>query len=243
MPPKTRPRDNQAGGTRRNAPAPLTSIQGAGVQPGPGMKRVTWIRWDASIVPTTSAHGCCGGNSPIGPAGQWADHQDAWQPQGGGKGERSGHRRAPVDDQEETADQTSRHTGSDLSEISNVWPGRALGERTAAELELCWCALQHITLSPGRIGDTVRAALVRVRNRIMKTFTGKTSLSTVRIIAAGVTAVSGGPGRTRRRRVARVRSSGRVWRRPRSRPSGRRCRRLRRPGVGGGRPSRGISRS
>ncbi|MFI9780486.1 hypothetical protein ACIHCV_38405 [Streptomyces sp. NPDC051956] len=37
---------------------------------------------------------------------------------------------------------------------------RALGERTAAELKQRWRALLHITLSPSRIGDIARAALV-----------------------------------------------------------------------------------
>ncbi len=37
---------------------------------------------------------------------------------------------------------------------------RALGERTAAELKQRWRALQHVTLSPNRIGDIARAALV-----------------------------------------------------------------------------------
>jgi len=37
---------------------------------------------------------------------------------------------------------------------------RALGERTAAELEQRWRTLQHVTLSPSRIGDIGRAALV-----------------------------------------------------------------------------------
>ncbi|MBK3384649.1 hypothetical protein [Streptomyces cavernae] len=37
---------------------------------------------------------------------------------------------------------------------------RALGERTAAELKQRWRALQHVTLSPSRIGDIARAALV-----------------------------------------------------------------------------------
>jgi hypothetical protein len=36
---------------------------------------------------------------------------------------------------------------------------RALGER-AAELKQRWRTLQHVTLSPGRIGDIARAALV-----------------------------------------------------------------------------------
>lgn len=37
---------------------------------------------------------------------------------------------------------------------------RALGERAAAELKGRWRALGHVTLSPCRIGDIVRAALV-----------------------------------------------------------------------------------
>jgi DDE superfamily endonuclease len=41
--------------------------------------------------------------------------------------------------------------------ISHV---RALGERTAAELKERWRALKHVTLSPSRIGDIARAALV-----------------------------------------------------------------------------------
>ncbi|MER6106994.1 hypothetical protein [Streptomyces hirsutus] len=36
----------------------------------------------------------------------------------------------------------------------------ALGERTAAELKERWRALKHVTLSPSRIGDIARAALV-----------------------------------------------------------------------------------
>lgn len=43
---------------------------------------------------------------------------------------------------------------------------RALGERSAAELEQRWRTLQHVTLSPCRIGDIARAALVL--NRIWK---------------------------------------------------------------------------
>ena len=38
---------------------------------------------------------------------------------------------------------------------------RALGERTAAELKQRWWALQYATLSPSRLGDIARAALVR----------------------------------------------------------------------------------
>ncbi|MFF5185713.1 transposase family protein [Streptomyces sp. NPDC000345] len=37
---------------------------------------------------------------------------------------------------------------------------RALGERAAAELKQRWRALWHVTLSPSRIGDIARAALV-----------------------------------------------------------------------------------
>ncbi|MET9462145.1 transposase family protein [Streptomyces canus] len=37
---------------------------------------------------------------------------------------------------------------------------RALGERTAAELKERWRTLKHVTVSPSRIGDIARAALV-----------------------------------------------------------------------------------
>ncbi|MFI2040470.1 transposase family protein [Streptomyces bottropensis] len=37
---------------------------------------------------------------------------------------------------------------------------RALGERAAAELKQRWRTLQHVTISPGRIGAIARAALV-----------------------------------------------------------------------------------
>lgn len=37
---------------------------------------------------------------------------------------------------------------------------QALGERAAAELKQRWRSLQHVTLSPSRIGDIARAALV-----------------------------------------------------------------------------------
>lgn len=37
---------------------------------------------------------------------------------------------------------------------------RALGERAAAQLKTRWRALNHVTLSPSRIGDIVRATLV-----------------------------------------------------------------------------------
>ncbi|MFF2412420.1 transposase family protein [Streptomyces sp. NPDC058092] len=45
--------------------------------------------------------------------------------------------------------------------IKNV---RSLGERTAAELKQRWRTLQHVTLSPSRIGDITRAALVLNRH-------------------------------------------------------------------------------
>jgi hypothetical protein len=41
---------------------------------------------------------------------------------------------------------------------------RALGERAAAELKERWRALKHVTLSPSRIGDITRAALVLNEN-------------------------------------------------------------------------------
>jgi hypothetical protein len=37
---------------------------------------------------------------------------------------------------------------------------RALGERAAAEFKQPWHTLQYVTLSPSRIGDIPRAALV-----------------------------------------------------------------------------------
>ncbi|NJQ05570.1 IS5/IS1182 family transposase, partial [Streptomyces lonarensis] len=37
---------------------------------------------------------------------------------------------------------------------------RGLGERAAAELKQRWRALQHVTLSPNRIGAITKAALV-----------------------------------------------------------------------------------
>jgi hypothetical protein len=43
---------------------------------------------------------------------------------------------------------------------------RALGERAAAELKQRWRTLQHVTISPSRIGDIARAALTL--NRIWK---------------------------------------------------------------------------
>ncbi|MET7765947.1 hypothetical protein ABZS71_29565 [Streptomyces sp. NPDC005393] len=43
---------------------------------------------------------------------------------------------------------------------------RALGERAAAELKQRWRTLQHVTISPSRIADIARAALVLVRPRL-----------------------------------------------------------------------------
>ncbi|MGW1530275.1 transposase family protein, partial [Streptomyces sp. NPDC002159] len=43
---------------------------------------------------------------------------------------------------------------------------RVLGERAAAELKQRWRTLQHVTISPRRIGDIARAALVL--NRIQQ---------------------------------------------------------------------------
>ncbi|MET8748375.1 hypothetical protein [Streptomyces sp. NPDC004728] len=37
---------------------------------------------------------------------------------------------------------------------------RALGERAASELKQRWRTLQYVTISPSRIGDIARAALV-----------------------------------------------------------------------------------
>ncbi|WP_174720285.1 hypothetical protein [Streptomyces spongiicola] len=45
---------------------------------------------------------------------------------------------------------------------------RAPGERTAAELKQRWRALQHVTLSPNRIGDIARAALALALDGIWK---------------------------------------------------------------------------
>jgi len=48
---------------------------------------------------------------------------------------------------------------ADTRTTNNLIRGvRALGERTAAELKQRWRTLQHVTLSPSRIGDIARAA-------------------------------------------------------------------------------------
>ncbi len=50
---------------------------------------------------------------------------------------------------------------ADTRTTNNLIRGvRTLGERAAAELKQRWRILQHVTLSPSRIGDIVRGALV-----------------------------------------------------------------------------------
>jgi hypothetical protein len=68
--------------------------------------------------------------------------------------------RRPKGQSEHALDADTRTTNSLIRGI------RALGERTAAELKQRWRTLQHVTLSPSRIGDIARAALVL--NRIWK---------------------------------------------------------------------------
>lgn len=62
--------------------------------------------------------------------------------------------RRPKGRSERALDTDTRTTNSLIRGI------RALGERAAAELKQRWRTLQHITLSPSRIGDIARAALV-----------------------------------------------------------------------------------
>ncbi len=62
--------------------------------------------------------------------------------------------RRPKGRSEQALDTGTRTTNSLIRGI------RALGERAAAELKQRWRTLQHITLSPSRIGDIARAALV-----------------------------------------------------------------------------------
>ncbi|MBW1597012.1 hypothetical protein HPT28_08140 [Streptomyces sp. JJ38] len=51
--------------------------------------------------------------------------------------------------------------GADTRTTNSLITGvRALGERAAAELKQRWRSLQHVTISPSRIGDIARAALV-----------------------------------------------------------------------------------
>ncbi|MGD9485383.1 hypothetical protein WDH52_19400 [Streptomyces sp. TRM70308] len=56
--------------------------------------------------------------------------------------------------------QSEQALHADTRTVDTLRHVRALGERTAAELEQRWRALQYITLSPHRIGDIARAALV-----------------------------------------------------------------------------------
>ena len=62
--------------------------------------------------------------------------------------------RRPKGQPEQALDVNTRTTNALIRGI------RALGERTAAELKERWRALKHVTLSPSRIGDIARAALV-----------------------------------------------------------------------------------
>lgn len=56
--------------------------------------------------------------------------------------------------------QSERALHTDTRTTNSLITGiRALGERAAAELKQRWRTLQHITLSPSRIGDITRAAL------------------------------------------------------------------------------------
>ncbi|PJE93866.1 IS5/IS1182 family transposase [Streptomyces carminius] len=71
---------------------------------------------------------------------------------GAGIGIRIPHRR-PKGRSEQTLHADTRTANSLIRGI------RALGERAAAELKQRWRTLQHITLSPSRIGDIARAAL------------------------------------------------------------------------------------
>ncbi|WP_405648511.1 transposase family protein [Streptomyces uncialis] len=61
--------------------------------------------------------------------------------------------RRPKSKSEQALDTDTRTTNTLIRDL------RALGERTAAELKERWRTLKHVTLSPGRIGDTTRAAL------------------------------------------------------------------------------------
>ncbi|MFI5545546.1 transposase family protein [Streptomyces sp. NPDC051815] len=57
--------------------------------------------------------------------------------------------------------QSERALDADTRTTNTLIRGlRALGERTAAELKERWRTLKHITVSPCRIGDITRAALV-----------------------------------------------------------------------------------
>ncbi|MFI2202076.1 transposase family protein [Streptomyces sp. NPDC020192] len=59
------------------------------------------------------------------------------------------------------AGQSADHLHADTRTYNALLCGvRSLGERTAAELKERWRALKYVTLSPSRIGDIARAALV-----------------------------------------------------------------------------------
>ncbi|MFF7755028.1 transposase family protein [Streptomyces sp. NPDC007971] len=62
--------------------------------------------------------------------------------------------RRPKGRSEQTLHADTRATNSLIRGV------RALGERAAAELKQRWRTLQHVTLSPRRIGDIARAAIV-----------------------------------------------------------------------------------
>lgn len=63
--------------------------------------------------------------------------------------------------------QSEQALHTDTRTTNNLIRGiRALGERAAAELKQRWRTLQHVTISPSRIGDIARAALTL--NRIWK---------------------------------------------------------------------------
>ncbi|WP_336621350.1 transposase family protein [Streptomyces sp. DH10] len=62
--------------------------------------------------------------------------------------------RRPKGHSEAALDRGTRATNALIRHV------RARGERTAAELKERWRALKRVTLSPSRIGDIARAALV-----------------------------------------------------------------------------------
>ncbi|WP_443072832.1 transposase family protein [Streptomyces sp. WMMC897] len=62
--------------------------------------------------------------------------------------------RRPKGRSEQALDADTRTTNNLITGV------RALGERAMAELKQRWRTLQRITLSPSRIGDITRAALV-----------------------------------------------------------------------------------
>jgi tRNA U38,U39,U40 pseudouridine synthase TruA len=61
----------------------------------------------------------------------------------------------------DAASRTDQSVHADTQTYNALLRGvRAVGERAAAELKERWRALKRITLSPCRIGDIARAALV-----------------------------------------------------------------------------------